>query len=85
LQRLFSGRAPAAEHVLDALAHLPPSRLPVDVRHQEQVIAGVDVPDRGRNGERYGVGIKDPPGRAASDPAAAVSPGIRIWRIYVVR
>src|SRR6476620_5850210 len=70
-RRLSSGRAPAVQHVLYTLAHLPSSSFPVDARHQQPVIVGVDVPDRRRNGERYGVGIKGLAGRATSDPAAA--------------
>ena len=69
--RLSSARAPAVQHVLDTLAHLPSSRLPVNPRHRQPVIVGVDVADRRRNGQPYGVRIKRSPSCASPDPAAA--------------
>ena len=59
-QRLRSSRAPAAQYVLNTLAHLLSGRFPVDARHQQLVIAGVDVADRRGNGEPYGVRIRAP-------------------------
>lgn len=74
--RLSSARAPAVQYVLDLLAHLLASHLPVDSRHQQLVIVGVDVADRRRNGQPYGVGIKRPPSCASPDPAAAARGGM---------
>lgn len=69
--RLSGARAPAVQYVLDVLAHLSSSCLPVDARHQQLVIVGVDVADRRRNGQPYGVRIERPPSCASPDPAAA--------------
>jgi hypothetical protein len=57
--------------VLDTLAYLASGRCPVDARHQQLVVVGVDVPDRCCNGEVNGVGVKGPRGRASPDPATA--------------
>jgi hypothetical protein len=45
--------------------------LTVDARHQQFVVVGVEMADRGNNGKSHGGGVESTPSRAASDPAAA--------------
>src|ERR1700722_12080085 len=40
----FDPVAPSAQHLLDTFAYLASGRRPVDARHQQPVVGGVDVP-----------------------------------------
>src|SRR5258705_12605002 len=70
--------APRVDDVLDALVHLCSSRLAVDTRHEQCVVVGVDMADRGGNGEGDSVAGPGPSRRALSHTAAASCPGIEV-------
>jgi hypothetical protein len=63
--------APRVDDVLDALAHLFPSRFAVDSRHEQSVVVGVDMAHGGDDGQAYSVAVQGPPRGASPDTAAA--------------
>ncbi len=77
--------APAAHYVLDTLMYPVPRGFPVDRRHQQHVVIGVDVSDRRRYGKSYRVRIRRPSGRGPSDPAAGTRRRVACDRLGPVR
>src|SRR5438309_4976980 len=60
--------------------HFGPHPLPRlgawDSRHQQLVVRGVDVADRGGNGQGDGFGVQGSAGRGSSDPSATPCTGV---------
>jgi hypothetical protein len=64
--------------------HLCASRFPVDTRHEQGVVVGVDMADGGDDGEAYGVAVQGSPGGASPDTAAAACRRVKCNRLGAV-
>src|SRR6185436_14001404 len=68
--------APRVEDLVDAVAYPMSGGVAIDTRHEQVVVVGVHVADRGGDGEAKGIGVERPACGAASDAPAAAHGGV---------
>src|SRR5206468_2996707 len=76
--------APRIEDIRDTLAHLCASRFPVDTRHEQCVVGGVDMADGGDDSQPYSIVVQCSPGGASSHTPAAACRRMKCDRVGAV-
>jgi len=71
-----SAGAPLLHQVIDLTTHLLSRLGPADARHEQLVVARIDVPHGCLDGKHDGMLIERSPRCGTPDPAAAASPGV---------